>query len=187
MNACNVSYEKIIFYLSSGFMVSLLVFFGGSTNIFNLLRPVTLKMPFINCLLICLSATICISAPQSGGVSAKLDWWKDTNFNSASSNYLYTSFRYLPIFNKFFFILLKKYIFNREKVFEPLMDKLLSDVKILKEGQTFAEDVGFGALSAGLVALVGMAYLLVRVNIFNKNLKGFNTRNKNEATRVLQS
>ena len=72
-------------------------------------------------------------------------------------------------------------------MFEPLMDKLLNDVKILKEGQTFAEDVGFGALSAGLVALVGMAYLLVRVNIFNKNLKGFNTRNKNEATRVLQS
>ena len=65
------------------------------------------------------------------------------------------------------------------------MDKLLNDVRTLKEGQTFAEDVGFGALSAGLVALTGMVYLLVRVNMFNKNLKGLNTRNKNESTRVL--
>ena len=65
------------------------------------------------------------------------------------------------------------------------MDKLLNDFQTLKKGQTFTEDVGFGALSAGLIALAGMVYLLVRVNMFNKNLKGLNTRNKNESTRVL--
>ena len=93
MNECNVSYEEIIFYLLKGFMVSLLVYFGGSTYIYNFLRPVTLKMSYVICLLLCLSATGCLSAPQSGGVSAKLDWWRDSSFNSASSNYLYTSFR----------------------------------------------------------------------------------------------
>ena len=65
------------------------------------------------------------------------------------------------------------------------MDKLLNDIQTLKKGQTFAEDMGFGALSAGLIALTGMVYLLVRMNMFNKNLKGFNIRNKNESTRVL--
>ena len=58
-----------------------------------ILRPVILKMAFVVCLLLCLSATACLSAPQSGGVSAKLDWWRDSSFNSPSSSYLYTSFR----------------------------------------------------------------------------------------------
>ena len=65
------------------------------------------------------------------------------------------------------------------------MDKLLNDVQTLKNGQTFAEDMGIGALSAGLIALAGIVYLFVRVNMFNKNIKGFNSKNKNESTRVL--
>ena len=65
------------------------------------------------------------------------------------------------------------------------MDKLLSDVQTLKKGQIFAEDMGIGALSAGLVALVGVVYLIVRINVFNKSIKGPIARNKNETTRVL--
>ena len=44
-------------------------------------------------LLACLGTTSCEAAPQSAGVSAKLDWWRQDSFNSASSDYLYTSFR----------------------------------------------------------------------------------------------
>ena len=65
------------------------------------------------------------------------------------------------------------------------MDKVFNDIQALKKGQTLTEDMGYGALSAGLIALSGMVYLLVRMNLFNKNLKGFTTRNKNETTRVL--
>ena len=65
------------------------------------------------------------------------------------------------------------------------MDKLLNDVQTLKNGQTSAEDKGIGALSAGLVALAGMVYLIVRLNMFNKNIKGPISANKNESTMVL--
>ena len=127
-----------------------------------------------------------MSAPQSAGVSAKLDWWRENSFNSASSNYLYTSFREKVITLGVIFVLFFLFFDNfLQQVFEPLMDKLLNDVQTLKKGQTFAEDMGIGALSAGLIALAGMVYLFVRVNMFNKNIKGFNSTNKNESTRVL--
>ena len=65
------------------------------------------------------------------------------------------------------------------------MDKVLNDIQVLKKSQTLSEDMGYGALSAGLIALSGMLYLLVKMSLFNKNLKGFTTRNKNETARVL--
>ena len=39
------------------------------------------------------------------------------------------------------------------------MDKLLGDVQKLKHGEMIAEDLGYGGLATGIIALVGMIYL----------------------------
>ena len=65
------------------------------------------------------------------------------------------------------------------------MDKLLNDVQKLKNGQILVGDLGYGALAAGLVALVGVVYLIVRIKMVNKNVNGPLAKNKNETTRVL--
>ena len=52
-----------------------------------------MKTGYAFLLLVCLGTLGSEAAPQSAGVSAKLDWWCQDSFNSASSDYLYTSFR----------------------------------------------------------------------------------------------
>ena len=90
---CYLSSEKIMLLLVKRFHSQSSSIPKGINIYLPILRPVILKMTFVVCLLLCLSATACLSAPQSGGVSAKLDWWRDSSFNSPSSSYLYTSFR----------------------------------------------------------------------------------------------
>ena len=116
-------------------------------------------------LLVCLGSLGTKASPQSAGVSAKLNLWRQDSFNSASSDYLYTSFR--------------------EKVFEPLMDKLLGDVQRLKHGQMITEDLGYGSLATGIIALVGMLYLEIRMKMASKASRGAQVKNRNETTRVL--
>ena len=106
--------------------------------------------------------------PQSGGISGKLDWWRNNSFNSASPDYLYNSFR--------------------EKVYEPMMTGLLADIQKLKQGQVVAADIGYGSLAAGIIALIGMLYLAMRIKLRNNANKGFqikNRKNVDETARVL--
>ena len=65
------------------------------------------------------------------------------------------------------------------------MDKLLGDVQKLKNGQMLVEDLGYGALATGLVALVGMIYLVIRIKMAIKSSRGPLAKNKNESARVL--
>ena len=115
--------------------------------------------------LACCLALEAEGAPQSAGVSAKLDWWKDGSFNSASSEYMYSSFR--------------------EKVFEPLIDKILGDIQTLKHGQVVVGDLGYGSLATGLIAVVGMVYLMIKMKIARQVKEGTQNRSRNETSRVL--
>jgi hypothetical protein len=103
--------------------------------------------------------------PISGGVSAKVDWWRDNSFNTPSSQYLYSSFR--------------------EKVFEPLVDKIFGDIQLLKQGQVVIGDLGYGSLAAGLIAVMGVIYLLVEMKITRQINEGSPKRGREETSRVL--
>ena len=65
------------------------------------------------------------------------------------------------------------------------MDKLLGDVQRLKHGQMIAEDLGYGSLATGIIALVGMLYLVIRLKMASKASRGAQVKNRNETTRVL--
>ena len=116
-------------------------------------------------LLACFLAVEAEGAPQSAGVSAKLDWWKNNSFNSASSQYMYSSFR--------------------EKVFEPLIDKILGEIQNLKHGQVVVGDLGYGSLATGLIALVGMGYLMIKMKMARKVKGGTQDKSRNDTSRVL--
>ncbi len=116
-------------------------------------------------LVACVLALKAKGAPKSAGVSAKLDWWRDGSFNSPSSEYLYSSFR--------------------EKVFEPLVDKILGDIQTLKHGQVVIGDLGYGSLAAGLIAVIGVVYLMVKMKIARQVKEGSQNRGRNETSRVL--
>ena len=113
----------------------------------------------------CVLALKAKGAPQSAGVSAKVDWWRDNSFNSPSSEYLYSSFR--------------------EKVFEPLVDKIFGDIQLLRQGQVVIGDLGYGSLAAGLIAVIGVIYLMVKMKIARQVREGSQNRGRDETSRVL--
>ena len=107
----------------------------------------------------------CRSAPQdSAGVSGKLVWWKGDSFNTATnSQYMYSSFR--------------------EKVFEPLMDRILAELKALKKEQTVNDDLTYGSLAAGVCAILGLAFILFKMKLARKANEGSKDNNR-ETSRV---
>ena len=58
------------------------------------------------------------------------------------------------------------------------MDKLLGDVQKLKHGQMIAEDLGYGSMATGIIALVCMIYLVIRLKMASKASRGALVRNK---------
>ena len=113
----------------------------------------------------CILALKAKGGPLSGGVSAKVDWWRDNSFNSPSSEYLYSSFR--------------------EKVFEPLVDKIFGDIQLLRQGQVVNGNIGYGSLAAGLIAVIGVIYLMVKMKIARQVREGSQNRGREETSRVL--
>ena len=65
------------------------------------------------------------------------------------------------------------------------MDKLLGDIQRLKHGQMVAEDLGYGSLATGIIALVGLFYLVVRMKMASKATRGAQIKNSGETARVL--
>ncbi len=124
-----------------------------------------MKMIWSMFLVSCILALKIKGAPQSGGVSAKVDWWPDNSFNSPSSEYFYSLFR--------------------EKVFEPLVDKIFGDIQLLRQGQVVIGDLGYGSLAAGLKAVVGVIYLMVKMKIARQVREGSQNGGREETSRVL--
>ena len=104
------------------------------------------------------------AAPLSGGVSAKVDWWRNNSFNSPSSEYLYSSFR--------------------EKVFEPLVDKIFGDIQQLRQGQVIIGDIGYGSLAAGVIAVSGVIYLMVKMKIARQVREGAPNTGRDDTSKV---
>ena len=113
----------------------------------------------------CVLALEANGVPQSGGVSAKVGWWRDGSFNSPSSEYLYSSFR--------------------EKVFEPIVDQIFGDIQKLRKGQVFIGELGYGSLSAGILAVIGVVYVIVRMKIANQTRQTSQNRGREDNSRVL--
>ncbi len=113
----------------------------------------------------CILALKAKGGPQSGGVSAKVRWWRDNSFNSPSSEYLYSSFR--------------------EKVFEPIVDQIFGDIQKLRKGQVVIGDLGYGSLSAGIIAVIGVIYVMVKMKIASQARQGSQNRGREENSRVL--
>ena len=113
----------------------------------------------------CVLALEANGMPQSGGVSAKVGWWRNGSFNSPSSEYLYSSFR--------------------DKVFEPIVDQILGDIQKLRKGQEFIGEVGYGSLSAGILAVLGVIYVIVRMKITNQTRQTSQSRGREDNSRVL--
>jgi hypothetical protein len=139
--------------------------------------PTTLAFSSLNCpiytmrminSIIIVSCALALEAngmPQSGGVSAKVGWWRNGSFNSPSSEYLYSSFR--------------------DKVFEPIVDQILGDIQKLRKGQEFIGEVGYGSLSVGILAVLGVIYVTVRMKLTNQTRQTSQNRGREDNSRVL--
>ena len=113
----------------------------------------------------CVLALEANGVPQTGGVSAKVGWWRDGSFNSPSSEYLYSSFR--------------------EKVFEPIVDQIFGDIQKLRKGQVVIGELGYGSLAAGILAVIGVIYVIVRMKIASQTRQASQNRGREENSRVL--
>lgn len=123
-----------------------------------------MKMNWPMFLVFCILVLKAKAGPLSGRVSAKVDWWRDNSFNSPSSEYLYSSFR--------------------EKVFEPLVDKIFGDIQLLRQGQVVIGDIGYGSLAAGVIAVIDVIYLMVKMKITRQVRKGSPNNGREETSKV---